>query len=134
MNSKLTVAGYRLAFTCVEIALVYCECKMMCVQHLEVNNYSVAHADGENASLTSKAGALFVSVVFGSQEKRTSIEKSWDQDGRFEWKAPQIELWDGESGEIVEFIVSVERNGVRWRDSMTTVTVCLQSYQKQHII
>jgi hypothetical protein len=90
---------------------------------LEVTNYSVAHADGEGASLTSKAEALFVSIVFGSQEKRTTVEKAWDQDGRFAWRAPKFELWDGESGETVEFIVSVERNGVRWRDSMATMTV-----------
>jgi len=78
---------------------------------------------GEGSSLTSKAEAMFITIVHGSQEKRTPPTKAWDNDGKYEWKDLPIELWDGESGETVEFFVNVERNGTRWRDSMTTMSM-----------
>lgn len=71
-----------------------------------------------------KAGEMFITVVHGSQEKKTDIQSSWENDGKFKWTLnPNIELWDGESGETVEFFVNIERNGTRWRDSMCTLTM-----------
>lgn len=97
---------------------------MLCIQNLEVLEYRISRGEGdETSSLTSKAGAMFISIVHGSQEKRTALESSWDNDGKFEWKNPKIEIWDGESGETVEFFVNIERNGTRWRDSMCTLTM-----------
>jgi len=49
---------------------------------------------------------MFVSVVHGSQEKRTTTTKAWDNDGKFEFRNAPLELWDGESGETIEFFVS----------------------------
>jgi hypothetical protein len=66
---------------------------------------------------------MFITVVHGSQEKKTAVQTAWDNDGKFEWLNPNIELWDGESGETVEFFVNIERNGTRWRDSMCTITM-----------
>mmetsp|Transcript_6650 Transcript_6650/g.8616 ORF Transcript_6650/g.8616 Transcript_6650/m.8616 type:complete len:238 (+) Transcript_6650:174-887(+) len=96
---------------------------MLCIQKLEVLDYKLMANGDETSSLVSKAEAMFISIVHGSQEKRTSLESSWDNDGKFEWKNPKIEIWDGESGETVEFFVNIERNGTRWRDSMCTVTM-----------
>lgn len=66
---------------------------------------------------------MFLTIIHGSQEKRTSTTSAWDRDGRFEWKGLGLDLWDGENAETVEFIVTVERNGVRWRDSLATLTM-----------
>ena len=72
---------------------------------------------------------MFVSIVHGSQEKKTPVKSSWENDGKFEWVLnPNLELWDGESGETVEFFVNIERNGTRWRDSMCTLT--MDSFRK----
>ena len=94
---------------------------MLCIQSLDIHHVDVLTAEEQRSELSTLLASsgpkevteVGVAVVHGGSEVVAQPARSADVEGHYSWTACELEIFDGESGETLEFFIEQKCPGSR---------------------